>query len=166
VGLSHTYLIALGSNQRSPRHGSPRAVLAAATARIGRKLGKVLAVSRVIDTEPVGPSLRRYANGALVLETELAPRKLLRKLLAIETRFGRRRMGQRWRARVLDLDIVLWSGGIVARADLQIPHPLFRTRDFVLRPAAEIAPRWRDPLTGLSLTHLQARLTRPRPLTR
>ena len=163
---AHVYLIALGSNQRSPKHGSPRAVLAAAAARIGRRLGRVCAVSPVIDTAPVGPSLRRYANGALVLETELTPRKLLHKLLALETRFGRRRMGQRWRARVLDLDIVLWSGGIVTQPGLLISHPLFCTRDFVLGPAAKIAPRWRDPVTGLSLTHLHARLTRPRRLPR
>ena len=164
--MTNLYLIALGSNQRSPRHGSPRAVLAAAAARIGRKLGRVRAVAPVIETAPVGPSLRRYANGALLLESELAPRELLHKLLALETRFGRRRMGQRWRARVLDLDIVLWSGGIAAQPGLLIPHPLFRNRDFVLGPAAKIAPHWRDPITGLSLAHLHARLTRPRPLPR
>jgi len=162
----HRYLVALGSNQRSPRHGHPRAVLAAATARIGRKLGTVIACSPVIETEPVGPSLRRYANGALVLESKLAPRELLRKLLAMETRFGRRRMGQRWRARVLDLDIVLWSGGMVAEPGLLVPHPRFRERLFVLAPAARIARAWRDPVTGLSLAHLQARLTRPRRLPR
>jgi len=162
----HVYLIALGSNQRHPQHGAPRAVLAAAAARIGRKLGRVRAMAPVIETDPVGPSLRRYANSALLLECDLAPRKCLRKLLEIEARFGRVRRGQRWRSRVLDLDIVLWSGGIVAQPGLLIPHPLFRTRDFVLRPAAKIAPRWLDPVTGLSLTHLHARLTRPRRLPR
>lgn len=162
----HLYLIALGSNQRSPRHGSPRAVLAAAAARIGRKLGKVRAVAAVIETAPVGPSTRRYANGALVLESEFSPPELLHKLLALEARFGRIRRGQRWRARVLDCDIILWSGGIVAERDLLIPHPLFRSRTFVLGPAAKIARDWRDPLSGLSLAHLHARLTRPRPLPR
>ncbi len=141
-------------------------MLAQAAARIGRKLGKVRAVAPVIETDPVGPSSRRYANGALVLESDLPPRDLLRKLLALETRFGRRRMGQRWRARVLDLDIILWSGGIMAEPGLLIPHPLFRERDFVLSPAARIAAGWRDPVTGLSLAHLHARLTRPRPLPR
>jgi len=139
-------------------------VLAAAVWRIGAALGTVLAVAPVIGTEPVGPSLRRYANGALVLESALAPQALLAGLLALEAEFGRRRMGQRWRSRVLDLDIALWSGGIVAEPGLQIPHPALRERRFVLGPAAAIAGNWRDPLTGLSLAHLHARLTRPRPL--
>jgi 2-amino-4-hydroxy-6-hydroxymethyldihydropteridine diphosphokinase len=53
---------------------------------------------------------------------------------------------------------VLWSGGIFAAPDLAIPHPLFRQRDFVLRPAAAIAPDWRDPVSNLSLRQLLARL--------
>ncbi len=95
------------------------------------------------------------------------PGALLGELQAIEHRFGRRdRGGQRWRARVLDLDIVLWSGGTWASPDLLIPHPAFRQRDFVLGPAAGIAPEWRDPLSGLSLRQLHARLTRPKRLPR
>jgi 2-amino-4-hydroxy-6-hydroxymethyldihydropteridine diphosphokinase len=166
MSQKHLYLIALGSNQRNPRHGSPRFVLAAAAARIDKKLGKVRGIAPVIETAPIGPSRRRYANGALLLETALAPQDLLAALLRLEARFGRRRMGEGWRSRPLDCDIVLWSGGIVAEPGLLIPHPLFRERGFVLAPAAAIAPRWRDPLTGLSLVHLHARLTRPRPLPR
>lgn len=141
-------------------------MLAAAAARIGKKLGKLRASARVIESEPVGPSLRCYANSALLLESKLAPAQMLEALLALEARFGRKRMGQRWRARVLDLDIVLWSGGIAAEPGLTIPHPAFRERAFVLAPAAQIAPRWRDPLTGLCLKHLHARLTSPRALPR
>ena len=129
-------------------------------------LGTVLAGSRIIDSAPVGPSQRRYANAALVLESALDPAGLLAALQWLEAQLGRVRRGQRWRSRVIDLDIVLWSGGLVSEPRLQVPHPLFRTRDFVLGPAAAIAPHWRDPLTGLSLAHLHARLTRRRPLPR
>jgi 2-amino-4-hydroxy-6-hydroxymethyldihydropteridine diphosphokinase len=108
----------------------------------------------------MGPSLRRYANSAAVIESSLAPAQLLTTLKEIERAFGRRPGGQRWSARVLDLDIVLWSGGSFAAAELIIPHRLFRTREFVLRPAAVIAGSWRDPLTGLTLRQLHARLTR------
>ena len=62
---------------------------------------------------------------------------------------------------MLDLDLVLWSGGCFAAPGLVIPHPLFRNRAFVLAPAVQIAPRWRDPVTGLSVRQLHARLTRP-----
>src|SRR3546814_8423877 len=65
--------------------------------------------------------------------------------------FGRRMRGQKWRERVLDLDIVLWSGGCWHDGGLIVPHRLFRDRQFVLEPAAGIAGGWRDPVTGLTL---------------
>ena len=153
-------MIALGSNLRHHRWGHPRKVLTAATIQIGAELGEVLAVAPVIDSAPIGPSLRTYANGALLLRTPLAPKALLREMKAIEQAFGRRTGGQRWTSRVLDLDIVLWSGGRFASRDLMIPHPAFRNRAFVLGPGAAIAPAWRDPLTGLTVRQLHARLTR------
>lgn len=166
AATAHRYLIALGSNRRHPRHGSPREVLSAALEQLKGEGLEVAAAAPVIETEPVGPSIRRYANSAVVVATDLEPDELLALLKRIEREFGRRPGGQRWRARVLDLDIVLWSGGPWASADLTIPHPLFRERDFVLDPAAQIAPDWRDPITGLTLRQLRARLTRPRPLRR
>lgn len=156
----HTYLIALGSNQRHPTFGMPREVVATAMELLDETLGTVIARSPIITTPPVGPSQRRYANGALLLETRLNPLSVLHCLHEAEAALGRVRRGQRWRARVLDLDIVLWSGGIFAAPELLIPHPRFRERDFVLGPAAAIAPQWRDPLTGLTLRQLFARLTR------
>ena len=89
---------------------------------------------------------------------------MLALLQAVEAEFGRHRRGQAWMARVLDLDIVLWSGGCWAEPDLTIPHPQFRWRAFVLGPAHAVAPGWRDPLSGLTLRQLHARLTAPRPL--
>lgn len=124
----------------------------------------VEAVSRIMVSAPLGPSLRRYANGAALVRTRLAPPDLLGLLKRIERDFGRRARGQRWTARVLDLDIVLWSGGPWASPGLTVPHIALRQRIFVLRPASAIAPDWRDPLTGLTLRHLEARLTRPRSL--
>ena len=120
------------------------------------------AVAPVLLTDPVGPSLRRYANSAATVETALDPPALLALLKRIEHEFGRRPGGRRWASRVLDLDIVLWSGGAFAVPGLTIPHPLFRTRDFVLAPAARIAPHWRDPVTALTVRQLHSRLTRPR----
>ncbi|WP_337192819.1 2-amino-4-hydroxy-6-hydroxymethyldihydropteridine diphosphokinase [Alteraurantiacibacter buctensis] len=140
--------------------------MAAAAGLIDETLGRVLARSPIIASAPIGPSLRRYANATLVLDSALDPHELLTALQWLEAQLGRKRRGQRWRSRVIDLDIVLWSGGLVADPDLKVPHPLFRQRDFVLRPAAAIAPHWRDPLTGLTLAHLHARLTRRRPLPR
>ena len=88
---------------------------------------------------------------------------MLAALKAIERQFGRRRGGQRWAARVLDLDIVLWSGGPWASPSLTVPHPEFRRRGFVLGPARAVAPDWRDPVTRLTLRQLYARLLRSAP---
>ena len=116
----------------------------------------------MVHSRPLGPSLREYANAAAIVRTALEPPALLALLHQVESRFGRRRLGQPWRARTLDLDIVLWSGGCWADDALVIPHREMRNRAFVLRPAAAIAPRWRDPLSGLTLKHLLTRLTRRR----
>lgn len=157
------YLIALGSNQRHARLGGPFAILRAAVAELAVRGVAVEIASPILRSRPLGPSLREYANGAALVETTLEPPELLEVLQAIEADFGRRRQGQRWRSRTLDLDIVLWSGGGWADERLVVPHGEFRKRDFVLRPATRIAPDWRDPLTGLTLKHLLARLTRRAP---
>jgi len=135
-------------------------VLATALERLETEGVKVVAAAPVLLTDPVGPSHRRYCNSAAVVESELEPPELLALCKRIEREFGRRRGGQRWSTRVLDLDLILWSGGPYAEPGLIIPHPLFRTRDFVLIPAAHVAAAWRDPVTGLSVRHLLARRSR------
>lgn len=162
----HFYLVALGSNVRHARYGAPRLVLAAALRSLESAESRVRAASQFIETLPVGPSHRRYANGVALVSSALGPEAFLDWLHAMEQHFGRRRSGRPWRARVLDLDIVLWSGGPYAgqggTCGIVIPHPAFRERRFVLDPAASIAGRWRDPLTGMSIHQLRARLTKPR----
>ena len=162
--MSSTYLVALGSNRRHHRYGAPAGVVRAAMEELAA-FGTVLARSPVIATAAMGAAQRRFANAALVLESDLAPPALLAALKRTEREFGRRR-GQRWGDRVLDLDIILWSGGAWRSPGLTIPHPAFAQRRFVLGPACTIAPDWRDPVSGLTLAHHQARLTRPRPLPR
>jgi 2-amino-4-hydroxy-6-hydroxymethyldihydropteridine diphosphokinase len=162
--LSSTYLIALGSNRRHSLFGPPHGVVQAAMEECAA-LGTVAARSPVIASTAMGAAARRFANAALVLESELTPPALLAACKRMEREFGRRR-GQRWGDRVLDLDIVLWSGGVWTSPDLAIPHLAYAQRRFVLTPACAIAPDWRDPVSGLTLTHLHARLTRRRPLPR
>lgn len=84
-------------------------------------------------------------------------------LQRIERDFGRTRTGERWGARTLDLDIILWSGGPWADARLTVPHRLWRQRSFVVDCLSEIAPLWRDPTSGLSVRQIKARLDRKRP---
>ncbi len=161
--MAQRYLIALGSNRRHGRFGPPERVLQAALSELAERKITIEAVSPVLPSAPLGPSLRRYANSAAVIKTRLGPEALLGVLQAAERKFGRRRGGQRWAARVLDLDIVLWSGGMWASPGLLIPHPRFRQRAFVLTPALAVGAKWRDPVTGLTLRQLRTRLLRPTP---
>jgi 2-amino-4-hydroxy-6-hydroxymethyldihydropteridine diphosphokinase len=154
------YAIAIGSN-RPGRHGGPVREVRAALAA----LGGALVTSPLLQTPPLGPSSRRFVNAVAIVESSEAPAILLGRLKAIERRFGRRR-GRTWGARVIDLDIVLWSGGAWSGPGLTIPHPRFRERRFVLDPLLRVAPQWRDPLTGLTVRQLHARLTRPAPALR
>lgn len=146
---------------RVPGIGGPRQVLLAAYQALEKQGFSLEAASPIIDSAPVGPSLRRYANAACVIMGEQRPQELLELLQGLERQFGRgrtQRIGQRWRARALDLDIVLWSGGCWSSPSLIIPHKEMRHRDFVLGPASAIAGDWRDPVSGLTLRQLYARL--------
>ncbi|MBW4331211.1 2-amino-4-hydroxy-6-hydroxymethyldihydropteridine diphosphokinase [Stakelama sp. CBK3Z-3] len=147
-----SYAIALGSNRRT-RYGSPRATLNAALAM----LGGVERVSPIIETPPLGPSRRRFANAVALVRSDETPDALLTRLKAIERDFGRR-AGRRWGERALDLDIVLWSGGAWASSRLTVPHRAFRERRFVLGPLAVLAPGWRDPISRRTMRQLLARL--------
>jgi 2-amino-4-hydroxy-6-hydroxymethyldihydropteridine diphosphokinase len=160
------YLIALGSNQRHPVIGAPIRVLAAAFDALEMEDIDVFTTSNIVSSKPVGPSGRQYANAAAVLVSDLTPPELLIRLKTIEQHFGRRIQGQKWRSRVLDLDIILWSGGIWSsdHPALYIPHIHMRERPFVLGPASEIAADMRDPLSGLQLKHLNHRLNHAKPL--
>lgn len=166
AATGHTYLIALGSNRRHHLFGDPRKVLRAALERLKAEGLEVVCRAPVIASAPIGPSMRTYANSAALVATALDPPALLAMLKQVERDFGRTRGGRRWSTRVLDLDIVLWSGGCWSSPTLTVPHREFRRRPFVLDPAVAIAPRWRDPVTGLTIQQLQARLTRPRAANR
>ena len=148
------YVIGVGSNRRG-RHGAPRAEVAAVLALLGGTAAPIRA------SAPLGPSTRTFANSAALIASDEPPEALLARLKAIERAFGRRR-GRRWGARVIDLDIILWSGGAWLTPTLTIPHPAFQARAFELGPAAAIAPDWRAPGSALTLRQRHARLTRAR----
>ena len=92
-------------------------------------------------------------NGAVVGETTMAAHPLLERLLEIEQQFGRTRP-YGGAPRTLDLDLILYGESIIDEPGLVVPHPRFRERRFVLEPLAEIAPEWRDPLTGKTIKEL------------
>jgi 2-amino-4-hydroxy-6-hydroxymethyldihydropteridine diphosphokinase len=149
-------VVALGSNL-----GDRRAALDFAASRLAPLLiGFTL--SDAVETDPEGEGLHdqpRYLNAVAVGDTALGPRALLEALLAIEFDCGRERPYPA-APRTLDLDLILLGDEIVNEPGLQVPHPRFRERFFVLGPLAEVAPDLVDPVTGQRVVELLRTLLR------
>ncbi len=106
---------------------------------------RLVAASRVYETEPVGPSRERFLNGVLELRCRCSVDALLDGLLRIEAAHGRQRR-DRWEARTLDLDVLVaqrpardgWEEVRRDEEQLRVPHPHLRERDFVLVPLQDL----------------------------
>ncbi len=158
--MSHLYAIAIGSNRPHGRHGRPQHVVEAAAARLDEEFG-LFDASPILLNAAHGGAGRDFANAVALVESALDPREMLQRLKHIERDFGRR-SGRRWAARVLDLDLVAWSGGKWRSRGLTVPHPAAASRSFVIGPLATIAPDWR--LEGpIAARHLAHRLARRAP---
>ncbi len=138
-----TAYLALGANL-GDRLENLRGGRAALDASEGVRLD---ASSALYETEPVGgPDAQGpYLNAVLRVKTTLPPRALLALCLEVEARFGRRRE-QRWGARTLDIDLLLYAERIVRERDLVVPHPRMHERPFVLIPLLDLQPAPRHPL--------------------
>jgi 2-amino-4-hydroxy-6-hydroxymethyldihydropteridine diphosphokinase len=158
----HRYALGLGSNRCHGRFGRPTDVLRAAIVALGDAGLLVDAVSPIISSAPLGPSRRRYANAAVTIRTGLSPPELLQPLQSIEQAFGRRR-ARRWGERVLDIDILLWSGGAWHDPWLTIPHAAMAQRRFVLDPLRSIAADWRLGASPSRVRHAAFHLAKPHP---
>jgi 2-amino-4-hydroxy-6-hydroxymethyldihydropteridine diphosphokinase len=151
-----TVAIAIGSNL-----GNRVAAVTFATTRLSALLAN-FRISETIETWPVGEGVEDqnlYLNAVATGETELGPRELLQALLAIERAYGRQR-GAPNAARTLDLDLILSGNQVIVEPDLEVPHPRFRERFFVLGPLAEIASDLVDPVSGMRVGELLRRLLR------
>jgi 2-amino-4-hydroxy-6-hydroxymethyldihydropteridine diphosphokinase len=148
--------IALGSNL-----GDRRANLDYAFDVLSLDLSD-LTRSSIVETPPegVGDEHGPFLNAAVVGLTTLSARDLLGRLLEIEGERGRQRPYAR-APRTLDIDLILYGDAVINEPGLSVPHPHFRERAFVLDPLAEIAPEFRDPITGKTLAQLSEDLQIP-----
>ncbi len=144
--------VALGSNV-----GDRAGHLTFAATRLRAVLDDVI-VSPYVETEPEGGADQApYLNAAAVGRSAVEPRELLQSFLAIEREAGRERPFPR-APRTLDIDLILAGDLVVLRPDLEVPHPRFRHRRFVLEPLAAIAPELVDPVSGRTVRELLADL--------
>jgi 2-amino-4-hydroxy-6-hydroxymethyldihydropteridine diphosphokinase len=147
-------LVALGSNLGD----RARTIEAACDAICRLPRTCIAARSRLVETDPVGgPPQGRFLNGAALVETQLGARELLRELLGIERALGRERR-EPLGPRTIDLDLILYEDQVVHEAGVEVPHPRFRERRFVLEPLAEIAPEAVDPVSKKTVAELLAAL--------
>lgn len=136
-GSMTTVFIGLGSNLDDP----VQQIIQACAEIAALRHVTLRKTSSLYRSAPMGPQDQPdYVNAVVEIATSLAPEELLCELHAIETGHGRVRTGQRWRARTLDLDILLYGEKVIRGDRLTIPHLGLYERAFVLYPLLEIAP--------------------------
>jgi 2-amino-4-hydroxy-6-hydroxymethyldihydropteridine diphosphokinase len=150
-------LIGLGANLPS-FVGAPDATLRAALAELASRGIGIVQVSPFYRS-PAWPDLRdpAYANAVANIATELEPQELMARLHETETAFGRMRSARN-APRTLDLDLLDYQG-LINDGPPTLPHPRAVSRNFVLIPLRDVAPRWKHPVTGEGIDALIAALS-------
>ncbi|MBO8446377.1 MAG: 2-amino-4-hydroxy-6-hydroxymethyldihydropteridine diphosphokinase [Bacteroidetes bacterium] len=148
--------LALGSNL-----GDRDALLDAAEALIGRRVGKIVAKSSRFENPAAGfKSDNDFLNEAIEVATVLSPQSLLSEINGIERCLGRERksMACEYHDRTMDIDIIYYGDAIINEPQLVVPHPRMAERMFVLQPLNEIAPGFVHPLLHRTSSELLASL--------
>ena len=131
--------VGIGSNLDAPEQQVDQAIVALA------ELPDTILISqsRLYRSSPMGPSDQPdFVNAVVAVLTQAEPQAFLEQMQAIERKQGRKREGERWGPRTLDLDLLAYSGRIINEVDLTVPHPGIAKRNFVLLPWQEIAPNF------------------------
>lgn len=128
---------------------------------------RVVRQSSIYETEPVGDLKGAFLNGVIEVETEIGAEVLMRRLLAIERIMGRKRVKGRkqtrgkYRARIIDLDLLFFNKETIDTRTVKVPHPRLHERRFVLAPMSELAPALIHPKLNASISEMLAGLKSP-----
>ncbi|MFM6945695.1 MAG: 2-amino-4-hydroxy-6-hydroxymethyldihydropteridine diphosphokinase [Flavobacteriales bacterium] len=127
-------VLAFGSNI-----GDRHAQIQEALDLLNQRCGQILQVSSFHETNPEGfESDHLFINGCLLLKTSLDPFELLENLKQIEKELGRKKTKEGYEDRCIDLDIIFYESLVLNDERLQIPHPKYQQREFVLKPLLEL----------------------------
>lgn len=146
-----SYII-IGSNQ-----GEREEILNSAKVELTNFVGNIVAESAIYETEAWGfSSQSKFLNQVIAFETSLNPHDLLKIILQIEKKLGRKRECTQYADRVIDIDILFYDHLIIKEQHLTIPHPRLAERKFVLIPMAEIASDFIHPVSKKTMKELLA----------
>ncbi|HOX05991.1 MAG TPA: 2-amino-4-hydroxy-6-hydroxymethyldihydropteridine diphosphokinase [Planctomycetota bacterium] len=153
-----TVYLGLGANLGDREANVRRALELLAARGVGIRVA-----SAMFETAPIGgpKGQPEFINAAAMAETDLSPRELLAAIMEVEKSLGRKRPAERWAARPIDIDILLYGERVIDAPDLTVPHPRIAERGFVLEPLAEIAPGLAVPGTGRTVAELWAAFNAP-----
>lgn len=153
--MNSVYLL-LGANL-----GNPKDQLETATEMISLQLGDIQDRSALYRSSAWGVQNQPdFYNQVLSVQTKYTASEVLSICQGIEKDLGRTR-GQKWGARIIDIDILYFNNKIIDRTDLHIPHPYLHQRRFTLLPLCEIAPNYIHPKMGQTNKQLLANCTDP-----
>jgi 2-amino-4-hydroxy-6-hydroxymethyldihydropteridine diphosphokinase len=145
----HQVVIALGTNL-----GDKELNLKNAISQIKSNIGEVLKVSSIFRNSAVGfESENEFFNTCLICETKLSPKQVLKKLQEIEKILGRIKTKESYEDRVIDLDKIFFDNLVVKTKNLEIPHPNYHERDFVLVPMTELSD-YKDSRITINISQL------------
>lgn len=121
---------------------------------IKKGIGNILRQSSVYKTAAWGNTEQNsFLNLVVLIETKLSPQEILERIIAIEKKLGRVRK-EKWEARIIDIDILIYNKEVVEKVDLKIPHPYLHLRKFTLIPLAEIAADYIHPVLMKTVTDI------------
>lgn len=147
--------LGLGTNM-----GNKRGNLITATAMLAERVGDILALSAIYETEPWGfQSQNSFLNAVIIQITKLSPTELLDTTRLIEIEMGRiEKSDGSYHDRIIDIDILMYDDLILQTERLTLPHPLMHKRNFVMEPLAEIAPAAIHPVLHKTMEELYLKL--------
>jgi 2-amino-4-hydroxy-6-hydroxymethyldihydropteridine diphosphokinase len=132
---------------------------------INSEIGPVMRCSHRYKSKAWGFEAEEpFTNQVLIADTDLSPHEVLEKVQDMERVLGRdraaeavekKRTGQNYSSRVIDIDILFYDDEVIAEKDLVIPHPLLHERDFVMEPLCEVAPDKMHPVFGKTISQLK-----------
>jgi 2-amino-4-hydroxy-6-hydroxymethyldihydropteridine diphosphokinase len=159
--MPHRAFIGIGSNL-----GDRKANHLEAVERLQKvPTTRIVKQSSLYESEPLGDAKTWFVNAVIEIETESSADDLLKRLKAIETAMGRKRVrGKRWGSRIIDLDILFFDNEIISKRNLKVPHPEIQNRKFVLAPLCELAPQMIHPRLAVSVSELLAGLKNPKKI--